>query len=71
MQRRDFIKALFAPVLAFFGIKLATKGTHKGYHRKSMIVPTPGPQLMGYRGGAALDAGYFYCPYIPLQVYKT
>lgn len=23
--------------------------------------------MVGYKGGSFLDAGYFYCPYIPLQ----
>lgn len=27
--------------------------------------------VAGYRGASAFDAGIFYCPYVPLQLYKT
>lgn len=27
--------------------------------------------VVGYRGSNPLDAGFFYCPYVPLQLYKT
>lgn len=26
--------------------------------------------MIGYPGASFLDAGYFYCPYIPLQHYR-
>lgn len=27
--------------------------------------------MVGYKGKTALDAGFFYCPYIPLQTVKV
>lgn len=27
--------------------------------------------MVGYKGASPFDAGYFYCPYIPLQLYKA
>lgn len=27
--------------------------------------------MIGYKGTSPFDAGYFYCPYIPLQMYKA
>lgn len=27
--------------------------------------------LVGYRGASAIDAGLFYCPYVPMQTYRT
>ena len=27
--------------------------------------------LVGYKGGSPMDAGYMYCPYIPLQMLPT
>lgn len=27
--------------------------------------------VMGYKGASAFDAGLFYCPYVPLQLYKA
>ena len=27
--------------------------------------------MVGYKGASPFDAGYFYCPYVPLQMYKA
>lgn len=27
--------------------------------------------MVGYKGASPFDAGYFYCPYVPLQLYKA
>lgn len=27
--------------------------------------------MVGYKGSSPFDAGYFYCPYVPLQLYKA
>jgi hypothetical protein len=27
--------------------------------------------VVGYRGPSAMDAGYFYCPYVPLQMFQA
>lgn len=27
--------------------------------------------MIGYKGASPFDAGYFYCPYVPLQMYKA
>jgi hypothetical protein len=31
----------------------------------------PGMILVGYKGSSFMDAGYFYCPYVPLQLTPT
>jgi hypothetical protein len=27
--------------------------------------------LVGYKGSSRMDAGMFYCPYVPLQMYRA
>lgn len=43
------------------------------YYRKLIIYQDPAKtgEVMGYKGSDVLEAGFFYAPYIPLQVIKT
>jgi hypothetical protein len=58
MNRRQFFVALLAPFVASF-FRLFPKKP-KVYFDKSTT-------LVGYKGTTPYDAGYFYCPYIPLN----
>jgi len=55
------------------------KAAKKRYHYKVKNPPfwkalkeehNNDPSLTGYKGFTASSAGYFYCPYIPLQTYS-
>jgi len=35
------------------------------------IAPTTDYFVVGYKGASAYDAGFFYCPYVPLQMYRA
>ena len=35
------------------------------------VALVPKPVRAFYKGTSPFDAGYFYCPYIPLQTYST
>lgn len=61
MNRRGFLKNLLAGVVVsvplFSAIEIAN----------DEIIEVKNDDLVGYKGKQLIDAGYFYCPYIPLM----
>ncbi len=55
-----------------YNLGIVYSGTLNGQFKvyKDPLFP-PNLILVGYKGDTFMDAGYFYCPYIPLQLTPT
>ena len=56
MSRRQFFILLFTPLVGLLGLLGCGLPEHR-HRKKKRVAKSTGP----------LEAGYFYCPYIPLQ----
>ena len=52
-----------------------TQSTYVGNMGQIKVYVDPYAQhnffMVGYKGSSPFDAGYFYCPYVPLQMYRA
>lgn len=61
MNRRAFFTTLFG-----VGVAHKTGSLEKLCNQFSKLAPKES-LVMGYKGQSMFEAGYFYCPYIPMQ----
>lgn len=66
MTRRVFFLTILAPYIAAFA-RFFPKSKVSNLKKQWTIKDENGNLLMGYKGTSVYDAGYVYCPYIPLQ----